>query len=72
MPRLHKGHKDPVHDMAIGSVDKEWKQMARLALQVRADVKDPTWIEEQERKFIGIYKRLLTDPIEYVQREARR
>ena len=59
-------------EKAVGSVNHEWKQMAKLALRIRTTgFANPTWIEEQKKKFTGIFKRLLTDPIEEVQRETR-
>lgn len=59
-------------EKAVGSVNYEWKQMAKLALRLRTTgFANPTWIEEQKKKFTGIFKRLLTDPIEEVQRETR-
>jgi hypothetical protein len=71
MGRDHKGHSDPTSDNAVGLVDKEWRQMAALAIRIRSGNCNPEWAEEQSVKFVGIYKRLLTDPIDYVKREAR-
>ena len=68
--RETRDHKDPTQDNALGSVDKEWRQMAKLALVIRAGRCNPTWAEEKAKTFTGIYKRLLDDPIDEVQREA--
>jgi hypothetical protein len=46
--------------------------MAKLAVMLREKNNDPTWTEKQEAKFTGIFRRLLTDPIEEVQKEAGR
>ena len=72
MPRLNKGHRDPTFDNATGHVDKEWKQIAKLAVKVRELQCDPEEVEQQEKLFTGIFKRLLEDPIEEVKREAGR
>ena len=69
--RLHRGHKDKTFDEATGAVNKEWKQMAKLAIKIRENRGSPVWIEEQEKKFTGIFKRLLEDPIEEVRKESR-
>lgn len=70
--RETKDHNDPTQDTAIGSVDKEWKRMSELAIRLRNGKCNPTWAEEQEKKFIGIYKRLLSDPIDELNKEVRR
>lgn len=68
----HKGHSDNVADEAVSATDREWKYMANLALKIREGRRiNPLWEEEQRKRFTGIYKRLLTDPINEVQREAR-
>ena len=46
--------------------------MAELAIKIRSGNKNPTWIDEQEKKFTGIFKRLLTDPIEEIEKEIIR
>ncbi len=65
-----RDHKDFVAEAAIGSVSSEWKQMARLALKIRNGNCSPRWAYEKEKLFTGIFKRLLTDPIEEVEKEA--
>lgn len=54
---------DPTADQALGSVSRQWNRMAKLALEIR---KDPysEWAERESRRFTGIFKRLLTDPID--------
>ena len=69
--RLHRGHSDKTFDEATGSVNKEWKRMAKLALTIREGRGNPIWLEEQEKKFTGIFKRLLEDPIDEVRKESR-
>ena len=65
-------HRDQTMSAAVGAADREWKEMARIALIVRSGKCNPVWAEEQEKKFTGIFARLLTDPEEQVRREARR
>ena len=72
MPRMHKGYKDPTLDNAIGSVDKEWRQMASLAVTIREGKCNPSWAEEQSKRFTGIFRRLLNDPISEVRKQAGR
>lgn len=59
-------------DEAIGKTDKEWKRMAALAVIIREGRCSPAWGDKQSEKFTGIFSRLLTDPIEQVQHEAKR
>lgn len=62
--------KNRIMDDAVGAVTKEWKYMARLAVQIREGRNNnPVWVESQQAKFTGIFKRLLTDPIEDVKKE---
>ena len=72
MPKLHKGHRDPTQDNALGSVDKEWRRMANLAVTIREGHCNPTWAEAQSKNFTGIFKRLMDDPIEEVRKTAQR
>lgn len=67
-----KGYRDNTSARAVGSVDNEWKYMARLAVKLRSQRHSPQWEDETEAKFTGIFRRLLTDPIEEVKKEARR
>lgn len=70
--RYNRDHKDTVADEAVSTADREWKYMANLALKIREGRRvNPLWVEEQTKRFTGIYKRLLTDPIQEVKREAR-
>lgn len=57
-------HSDPTANEAIGAVNREWKQMARLALRIRNGHDKSAWAAAQEKKFTGIYKRMLTDSVE--------
>ena len=67
-----RDHKDKTAEIAIGAADKEWRQMASLALRIREGRCNPAWADEQSTKFIGIYRRLLSDPVDEVKKEARR
>ena len=59
---------DPTANTALGSVNWEWNQMVRLALRIRQSG-DSEWAERESRRFTGIYKRLLTDPIESLRQK---
>lgn len=65
-----KGHKDATAERALSSVNREWKHMANLAVMIRDGRSNPAWAEEQSKKFTGIFRRLLEDPIEDVRTEA--
>ena len=67
-----KGKRDFTAEHAIGHVAKEWREMASLAIKIRERRGSPVWIEEQEKRFTGIYKRLLTDPMDEVYSAAGR
>ncbi len=60
---------DPTASAAIGSISREWNQMVRLAIRIRQSG-DSEWAERESRRFTGIYKRLLTDPIESLQQKT--
>ena len=65
-------HSDPTGNRAIGSVNKEWEEMLYLAYRFRSDSKVTNQIAEPEKLFSGIYRRLLTDPIKELEKEARK
>lgn len=65
-----RDHADHTYDRATGNVDKEWKRMAAKAIYIREGRFSPQWSEEHIKEFTGIFKRLLTDPIESVRKEA--
>ncbi len=67
-----RDHKDKTANVAVSYVDKEWRYMASLALQIRGGHCNPSWADEHEKLFTGIFRRLLSDPIEEVQKYARR
>lgn len=69
---MRRAYKDNTSDTAIDSVNKEWRDMAKLAVYIREGRAKPSWVEEQEKKFTGIFKRLLVDPIEEVMKETGR
>lgn len=69
---MKRPYSDHTAELAIGSADKEWKAMARIAVRIRERNCTPEYAEENEPRFIGIFSRLLTDPIEQVKREAGR
>ena len=63
-------HSDPTANRAIGAVNREWSRMLSLAVRVRQNPRLLT--PEVEREFTGIYRRLLTDPLEELLREVPR
>lgn len=67
-----RSHVDRTMNSAVGSVAKEWRQLAGIAVQIRENPRvNPEWAHEKLKLFTGIYKRLLTDPIEEVKEQAR-
>lgn len=69
---MSKPYNDWTCAHAVSNSSREWKQMAQLAVRMRTGRGSQLWIESKEPLFTGIFKRLLTDPIEDVQKEARR
>ena len=64
---MHMNHHDPTADRAVGSVAREWNRMMGLAIRIRQRPQGVT--AEVEKQFTGIYRRLLTDPLEELIRE---
>jgi len=66
-------HSDPTGNQAIGNIGREWRRMAALALRLR----DPNrtrhreWEERQRARFVGIYRRLLDDPIDELEQMVK-
>ena len=62
-------HSDPTANQAIGNVSSEWKRMVSLALRLRSTSLPHNWEWEarQRARFQGIYRRLLTDPVEELE-----
>lgn len=54
---------DLTANQAIGSVNREWNKMVKLDIKIR-ESNYYEWAERESRRFTGIFKRLLTDPIE--------
>ena len=52
-------HSDPTANMAIGAINKEWRQMVRKAIALRRTSRELT--PEEKRLFTGIYRRLLEE-----------
>lgn len=65
-----RDHQDKTFDRAFGHVDREWRKMAAKAIYIREGRFSPQWTEEHLKEFTGIFKRLLTDPIDSVREEA--
>lgn len=67
-----KSYRDKTAGAATYNVMSEWHQMAALAVQLRTGRNlNPAWVEEKTSQFKGIYKRLLTDPIDEVKKERK-
>ncbi len=62
-------HNDPTANMAIGSVSREWKRMVRKAIALRKSNREPS--PEERRMFTGIYKNLLTEPLDELEESLR-
>jgi hypothetical protein len=63
-------HSDPTANRAIGSADREWLSMVRLAYRFRTDPRMAEKIPDPGRVFTGIFRRLLTDPLNELQQTA--
>ena len=61
-------HSDPTADRAIGSAEREWKSMAKLAYRYRTDSRTVREIPEPDRVFTGIFNRLLTEPLDSLKK----
>ena len=55
----HGAYPDPTANQAIYNVSVEWNRMRRLALRLRLNGEEPS-----PELFTGIFRRLLTDPLE--------
>ena len=65
-------HRDPTASQAIGNVDREWKQLARLAWQIRTSPRREELEEAHRRTFTGIHRKLMTCPLDELEKEAGR
>lgn len=54
-------HSDPTANAAIGAVSREWKNLVKRAISLRATGPEPT--REERRLFTGIYRQLLAMPV---------
>ena len=62
---------NPTANRAIGSVNREWNKMVSLAYRYRMDPDLSNRLRIPENTFTGIYRRLLTDPIEELEAEVQ-
>ena len=62
-------YKNKTMNNAFGNVNREWKYMVRLAIRIREGQYTERKIQEYKKLFIGIYKRLLDDPIDQLYQE---
>lgn len=53
---------NPTENEALGHISREWKQMVKIARKIRQDPYSD-WSFNQSKRFTGIFKRLLTDPL---------
>ena len=63
-------HSDPTAARAVGSAEKEWRSMARLAYRYRTDPLMAEKLREPWLVFTGIFSRLLTEPLESLEEMA--
>ena len=61
-------HSDPTANRAIGAVEHEWKRKTVLAYRYRTDPEAAERIGDPRRIFTGIFSRLLTDPLEELEK----
>lgn len=53
-------YNDPTANQALGSIQREWNKMAKLAEKIRTS-RDLDWAFRESRRFTGIFARLLDD-----------
>ena len=61
-------HSDLTANRAIGAAEREWKRMTVLAYRYRTDPETAKRIGDPRRIFTGILSRLLTDPLEELEK----
>ena len=61
-------HSDPTANRAIGAAEREWRRMTVLAYRYRTDPGVAKRIGDPQRIFTGIFGRLLTDPLEELEK----
>ena len=61
-------HSDLTVSRAIGAAEREWKRMIVLAYRYRTDPGTAKRIGDPQRVFTGIFSRLLTDPLEELEK----
>ena len=59
-------HSDPTANAAIGSVNREWKQMVKRAIMLQKTGKEPT--SQEHQMFTGIYRQLLNESLNELER----
>lgn len=65
-------HPDPTANRALGSVEREWKKMAALALAIRESDNYYERLYAEGKRFTGIFKSLLTCPIEQLRPSGKK
>ena len=63
-------HSDPTANAAIGAVNREMRQMVGRAISIRKTNRSLT--PEEKRLFTGIYRQLLTESPEELERRKKR
>ena len=58
-------HSDPTANAAIGSVNREWKQMLKRAIALRKANRELS--PEERYLFTGIYGQLLKEPVNVLE-----
>ncbi|MBR1708308.1 MAG: hypothetical protein IJ719_05700 [Clostridia bacterium] len=61
-------YSDPTANKAIGAVSREWNRMVKLAIRIRKnETRNPEWVDSKRELFTGIYRRLLSDPMDLLE-----
>ena len=63
-------HSDPTANAAVGSVNREWRQMVRRAIALRQSGREPG--PEERSRFTGIYSQLLTESIDELEKMSKK
>lgn len=65
-----RAYRDFTQQLAVGLAQKEWREMAKAAVQIREGRASAAYAERMLPLFTGIFRRLLNDPIDEVKKEA--
>ena len=63
-------HSDPTANAAVGAVSREWRRMLRRLIALRRSNRELS--EEEKQLFTGIYSRLLSEPVDVLEKLMRK